>query len=73
MSLLSFKMKAAEIISTHKRILWLALQALVVSIFCASIQLAYTKGKIEGVNISAKCHEHWGTMKYDGADFYCLD
>ena len=71
--MLKIKMKVSEFIQIHKRIFVIALQALILSIFCVVVQMAYVKGLTDGVHRTEQCHAQYGVMKADYEEhFICM-
>lgn len=76
MKLLTLKMKLAEAMKTHNKL------TIVIYILCGLIGYScgqyvskhtYWKGYAEGVAQTEQCLDHWGKMKHDGWNFYCID
>jgi hypothetical protein len=71
--MLALKMKLAEAIKTHNITAIVVAVVVLVSTVWATAHIAYWNGFTDGVERTEQCLDHWGKMKHDGWNFYCID
>lgn len=73
MKILTLKMKLAEAMKTHQITAIVVAIVLLVGTVWATAHIAYWNGFTDGVAQTEQCLDHWGKMKHDGWNFYCID
>lgn len=71
--MLTLKMKLAEAMKTHQITAIVVVIVLLVGTVWATSHIAYWNGFTDGVAQTEQCLDHWGKMKHDGWNFYCID
>lgn len=71
--MLALKMKFAEAMKTHQIMAIVVAVVLLVGTVWATAHIAYWNGFTDGVAQTEQCLDHWGKMKHDGWNFYCID